>query len=91
MLHRQKVPETENDTRQDLYKFNLSSDASNIADEIVLVTSNDFPHHLKSLEMYKKALNPRVLKLENKFHFLFFQMKNNEFPELLEEIVNSQN
>ncbi len=83
-----KIPETKEDTRQDLYKFDLPSDAAKIADEIVIFTSNDFPHHLKSLGLYKKSLNPRVVELKNKFHFLYFQMKTNEFPELLEEIVS---
>ena len=82
-----KVPEGDDDTRKDLYDFNLPFDATHISKEIVVFTSNDFPHHLKSLEMYKKTLKPRVIKLENKFHFLYFQMKTNEFPELLEEIV----
>jgi len=82
-----KVPEMETDTRQDLYKFELPPDASKIADEIIVFTSNDFPHHLKSLEMYKLSLKPRVIKLENKFHFLFFQTKTNEFPELLNEVL----
>lgn len=82
-----KIPETETDTRQDLYRFDLPIDASYIADEIVVFTSNDFPHHLKSLEMYKMFLKPRIIKLENKFHFLYFQMKTNEFPELLEEAL----
>lgn len=82
-----KVPEGDADTRKDLYNFELPSDASHIADEIVVFTSNDFPHHLQSLEMYKKSLKPRVITLENKFHFLFFQMKTNEFPELLNEVM----
>jgi len=82
-----KVPETESDMRKDLYDFKLPSDATHIADEIVVFTSNDFPHHLKSLEMYKLSLKPRVVKLENKFHFLYFQMKTNEFPELLDEVM----
>ena len=84
-----KVPETVDDTRKDLYDFILPENAPDIAGEVVIFTSNDFPHHLKSLEMYKKSLKPRIIKLENKFHFLFFQMKTNEFPELLEEIINS--
>lgn len=82
-----KIPETQTDTRQDLYKFSLPDDATNIADEIVIFTSNDFPHHLKSLEIYKKSLKSKLIKLENKFHFLFFQMKTNEFPELLKEVL----
>ena len=84
-----KVPETDTDTRQDLYNFQLPADTSNIAKEIVIFTSNDFPHHLKSLEMYIKSLKPRVIKLENKFHFLFFQMQTHEFPELLQEVLTS--
>ncbi|HUD19601.1 MAG TPA: alpha/beta hydrolase [Patescibacteria group bacterium] len=82
-----KISETDADSRQDLYRFDLPMDASHIADEIVVFTSNDFPHHLKSLELYKKALKPRVVKLENKGHFLIFTMGTNEFPELLDEII----
>ena len=84
-----KIPETEDDTRKELYNFELPADASHIAREIVLFTSNDFPHHLKSLPLYVNSLKPRVIKMENKGHFLYFQMKTNEFPELIEEIVNS--
>lgn len=82
-----KVPETENDTRKDLYNFDLPKDASYIAGEIVIFTSNDLPHNLKSLELYKKALRPRLVTLENKVHFLYFQMHTNEFPELLVEVI----
>ena len=84
-----KIPENETDTRKDLYNFELSNNVPNIAIEIVLFTSNDFPHHLKSLEIYKQFLKPRVITLENKFHFLYFQTKTNEFPELLDEIIKS--
>lgn len=83
-----KVPERDSDTRKDLYDFQLPPDASHIADERVIFISNDFPHNLKSFEIYKKALNPRVEKLENKGHFLIFTMGTNEFPELLEEIIS---
>lgn len=82
-----KIPETTTDTRKDLYNFKLPVDASHIADEIIIFTSNDFPHHLKSLELYKKALKPRVIRLQKKFHFLYFQMKTREFPELLSEVM----
>ncbi|MBP9699834.1 hypothetical protein KBD71_00970 [Candidatus Woesebacteria bacterium] len=84
-----KVPETADDSRQDLYDFELPEEIPHIAEEIVLFTSNDFPHHLQSLDLYKKALNPRIIELDNKGHFLFFQTKTNEFPELLEEALRS--
>lgn len=82
-----KIKETEDDTRQSMYEFDLPNDGSQIADEIVIFTSNDFPHHLKSLELYKQALKPRVIKLENKGHFLIFTMGTPEFPELLNEVI----
>lgn len=82
-----KVPEGFDDKRRDMYEFKIPKDASNIAEEIVIFTSNDFPHHLKALEQYKRSLKPKVIKLENKFHFLYFQMKTNEFPEILKEIL----
>ncbi len=83
-----KVPETDDDTRKDLYDFDLPDDASHIAKEIVLFTSNDFPHHIKSRELYTKSLRPRLVDLKDKGHFLFFQMGTNEFPELLDEVLS---
>ena len=83
-----KIPEHENDPRKDLYDFELPEDGREIAREIVMFTSNDFPHHVKSFELYTKSLKPRSIKLENKFHFLFFQMNTRQFPELLEEIIS---
>lgn len=83
-----KVPETPDDKRQTLYDFELPEDASEIANEIVIFTSNDFPHHKQALEMYKRSLKiAKVIELPDKKHFLYFQTGTNEFPELLEEIL----
>ena len=75
------------DRRKNFYDFKLSKDASRIADEIVIFISNDHESMLESLELYKKSLKPRVIKLENKKHFIPFQMGTNEFPELLNEVL----
>jgi predicted alpha/beta hydrolase family esterase len=83
-----KVPETNDDKRQALYKFELPSDASRIAKEIIIFTSNDFPHHKKALDIYKRVFRTaKIIELKNKQHFLYFQMGTNEFPELLAEIL----
>lgn len=82
-----KIPEIEGDARGELYKFELPTDGSHIADEIVIFISNDFPHNMKSFELYKKSLRPKVIKLENKVHFLIFWTGTNEFPELFEEVL----
>ena len=75
------------DRKKSFYNFELSKDSSKIADEIVIFSSNDSEGMLKSFEVYKEALNPRVVKLENKKHFIPFQMGTNEFPELLNEAL----
>jgi predicted alpha/beta hydrolase family esterase len=84
-----KFPEGENDPRSDLYAFAFPEKMPKIADEIVVFTSNDFPHHLKSLELYVEKLKPKVVRLENKGHFLIYTMGTNEFPELLNEVLDN--
>lgn len=49
--------------------------------------SNDHESMLASFELYKEALHPRVVKLKGKKHFVPFQMGTNEFPELLEAVL----
>ena len=73
--------------KRTFYDFELSSNDSKIADEIVMFISNDHESMLKSFELYKEALHPRVIKVEGKKHFVPFQMGTNEFPELLEEVL----
>jgi uncharacterized protein len=75
------------DRQKYFYNFELPSDASEIADEIVLFVSNDSESMLESFELYSKALKPRVIRLENKGHFIIYTMGTNEFPELLEEVL----
>ncbi|HYD35825.1 MAG TPA: alpha/beta fold hydrolase [Vitreimonas sp.] len=82
-----RVPETDDDSRKDLYDFELPREVPHLANEIVIFISNDLPHMMKAFDLYNQALKPRVVRLENKQHFLFFQMNTNEFPELLEEVL----
>lgn len=77
------------DRRKNFYDFELPNDSSKIADEIVIFISNDSKSMLESFELYKEALKPRVIELKDKNHFLYFQMKSNEFPELLDEVLIS--
>lgn len=75
--------------RKDFYNFDLPENSTVLADEIVIFVSNDSEPMLESFEIYKAALEPRVIKLENKKHFVPFQMGTNEFKELLEEVLKS--
>ena len=73
--------------KKSFYNFDLPKEASKIAAEIVMFISNDHENMLESFELYKEALSPKVVKLENKKHFIPFQMNTNEFPELLKEAL----
>lgn len=73
--------------KKNFYDFELSNDASRIADEIVIFISNDSESMLESFELYKEALKPRIIELENKGHFIPTILGTNEFPELLEEVL----
>ncbi len=73
------------DRRKDFYDFELPDNATKIAQEIVIFISNDYEDMLKSFEIYKDALKPRIIELENKKRFVPFQMGTNGFPELLAE------
>lgn len=82
-----KIPERPGDPRGVLYEFELPKLPVAIADDIVMFTSNDSPHHLASFELYKTSLHPRIINVPEKGHFLFTTMKTRELPEVLEEIV----
>jgi predicted alpha/beta hydrolase family esterase len=73
--------------RKSFYDFDLPNNASEIADSIVIFISNDTEGMLKSFEVYNKFLKPKVIRLENKKHFLYFQMNTVGFPELLDEAL----
>lgn len=79
------------DRKKNFYDFDLPSEASKIADKTVIFISNDHQSMLESFELYKEVLKPKVIKLEGKKHFVPFQMGTNEFPELLEEVLKTNN
>lgn len=82
-----KIPENETDPRKNLYEFDLPENPVTVANETIIFTSNDLERHLKSAEMYKKALGARIIEIPDKGHFIIYTMGSVEFPELLEEII----
>ncbi len=55
---------------------------------IVLFTSdNDIPQHIKNAHEYEKGLPAKIIVLKNHGHFTLGDMGTEEFPELLEEVL----
>ncbi len=58
---------------------------------IFLFTSNDdIPQHIQGAEEYKTELPARVVELKNHGHFTLGDMGTEEFPELLNAILNDK-
>ncbi len=62
-----------------------------VKNKIVIFTSNDdIPKHIQGAEEYKKELPAKVINLKNHGHFTIQDMKTEEFPELLSEILEEK-
>lgn len=84
-----RIPKEGDHTKDDIYLAEISSEIKNRVKNVVLFISNDDPRHVKATRNYAQELNGRIIELENRGHFTFKDMKTNEFPELLEEILQS--
>ncbi len=76
----------------DFYNFEIDKSIKDRCDDVVIFISNDEQRHLDAAKIYSKELSARIVKLENRGHFTIkHNPKNNEFPELLNEILNFLN
>ncbi len=73
---------------KELYNFIIDPTIKNRVEEIVIFTSPEEPKHREeNVILYKKAFDAKVVSLLGKGHFVFDDMKTDEFPELLEEVL----
>lgn len=72
-------------SKQEFYDFDIGRDLrGQIMDQVVIFVSNDSPEILRSVELYGKALDAKIVKLEERGHFSFLIPK---LPELVDEIL----
>ena len=71
-----------------LADFEIDPKIKERVEEIIIFTSpEEPPHRQKNVALYKELLDARVISIPSKGHFVYSDMKTNEFPELLEEIL----
>ena len=71
----------------DFYSYEITAQLKSlIRERVVEFVSNDADFILQAVEVYKKVLDAKVIKLEDRGHFSFLIP---EFPELLKEIEES--
>ncbi|OIO81260.1 hypothetical protein AUJ84_01510 [Candidatus Pacearchaeota archaeon CG1_02_32_132] len=73
-----------------LYDFNLNAKIKDNVDEISIFISNDEVHRIENAEKYARDLGAKLIRLDERGHFLDRQMGTKEFPELLNEIVSGK-
>ena len=73
---------------KELYDFEIDPTIKERVQEIVIFTSpEEPPHRQKNVFLYKDLFDAKLVSLPGKGHFTFDDMKTDEFPELLEEIL----
>jgi predicted alpha/beta hydrolase family esterase len=74
---------------KDLYDFKVNPLVKYAAKEIVIFTSPEEPaHRQENIALYRKILSAKVISLPGRGHYVYKDLGTNEFPELLDVIVN---
>lgn len=83
-----KIPKKNDKSRENFYTYNIDETIKKRVKEIVMFTSNDEEEDgKKSLKIYHKSLNGKIINLKNHGHYTFGDMKTEKFPELIKEII----
>mgnify|MGYP001604620846 CR=1 FL=1 len=84
-----KIPDKEDKFRKEFYGYKIDGMIKKRAKEIIMFTADDEEDDGKrSLEIFYKALGGKVIELNGRGHYTFGDMKTEEFPELLKEILD---
>lgn len=84
-----KIPEGDGEVEKRFYEYTIDTTIPSRADEIVMFTSdNEEEDGKKSLEIFHEALDGKVIELPGRGHYVIGDMGTEEFPELLEVILN---
>lgn len=74
--------------REEFYIYPIDETIKDRVGKIVIFTSdNEEDDGKKSLEIYRQALDGKVIELKGHGHYTMGDMGTNEFPELLELIL----
>ena len=84
-----KIPqEKRKGTDVDFYKYPIDETVTSRVKEIIMFTADDEEENGKeSLNIFHKALGGRIIELKRRGHYCLEDMKTDEFPELLQVIL----
>ena len=83
-----KIASRDDKSRKDFYVYNIDESIKSRVKEIIMFTADDEEEDgKKSLSMFHKILGGKIIELKRRGHYTFVDMKTEEFPELLKEIL----
>ena len=79
---------TSSEAKKKFYDYPIDETIRQRVNKIVMFTAdNEHPDGKRSLDMFKGVLDGTVIELKGRGHYTYEDMKTEEFPELLAEIV----
>ena len=74
--------------REKFYNYPIDNDIQNRVGKITMFTSdNEKNSWKKSLNIFHEAIGWKIIELKSRGHYTIWSMKTEEFPELLEVIL----
>lgn len=84
-----KINDKGDNFREKFYTYPIDETIKTRVKQIIMFTADDEDEEGKeSLKIFKKALGGKVIKLKSHGHYCLGDMKTEEFPELIEEVLN---
>ncbi len=79
---------TSSDAKKKFYGYQIDETIKQRVNKIFMFTANnEHPDGKRSLEIFKNALGGTVIELDGREHYTYEDIKTEEFPELLAEVI----
>ncbi len=83
-----KIPYKDDEFRRKFYTYPIDESIKNRVNKIIMFTADDEKDDGKeSLMIFHEALGGEIIKLKGRGHYTLGDMKTEEFPELIEAIL----
>ncbi len=83
-----KIPDKGDEIKRKFYEYEIDKTIKSRVNEIIMFTADDeYKDGKKSLKIFHDALGGKIIELKRRGHYTFRDMRTEEFPELLGEII----
>ena len=84
-----KIADKKSKTEKEFYDYPIKDSVKYQVNEVVIFTAdNESADGKKSAKIFQRFLGGRLIELKGRGHYIFWDMKTEQFPELLDVILN---